>query len=87
MRAVEAVEAGRSLTFGDPDEALLGLLRAGRKIEAIRVCRHQSGRGLSEAKQYVEELGRKHGVRTGGSGCGTALLAGLLLIALGLLSW
>jgi ribosomal protein L7/L12 len=76
QQAVEAIAEGRSPTFGggNPDEALLELLRAGRQIEAIRLCRQQSGRGLLEAKQYVEDLGRRHGVKPKAAGCGTAAL-------------
>lgn len=76
QQAVDAVAEGRSISFGggNPDEAILELLRAGRMIEAIRVCRQQSGRGLSDAKQYVEDLGRRHGVTPKASGCGTAAL-------------
>ncbi len=34
-----------------------GLLRAGRKIEAIKVYRAATGAGLAEAKEAVERMG------------------------------
>jgi Ribosomal protein L7/L12 C-terminal domain len=36
-------------------------LRAGRKIEAIKLYRQASGVGLKEAKDYVEEVERRAG--------------------------
>ena len=35
------------------------LLKAGRKIEAIKLHRERTGAGLAEAKRYVEELERR----------------------------
>ncbi len=63
-----------------PDELesrLLEILRAGRKIEAVKLCRQETGLGLKEAKDAVEELARKHEVQLPkGGGC-----AGVLLLA------
>ncbi len=57
---------------------LLDILRAGRKIEAIKLCRQETGLGLKEAKDAVEGLGRKHEVELPkGGGC-----AGVVLLAL-----
>lgn len=40
------------------EAALLDLVEAGRKIEAIRLYREQTGSGLAEAKEAVESLKR-----------------------------
>jgi len=37
-------------------EAAQGLMRAGKKIEAIKVYREATGVGLAEAKRAVEQL-------------------------------
>jgi ribosomal protein L7/L12 len=38
------------------DEALQALVREGRKIEAIKLHREQTGLGLRESKSYVDAL-------------------------------
>ncbi len=38
------------------DEKVMELMKAGRKIEAIKLYREQTGAGLKEAKDYVESL-------------------------------
>jgi hypothetical protein len=38
------------------DAAVLSLVREGRKIEAIKRLRENTGVGLKEAKEYVEQL-------------------------------
>lgn len=38
------------------DPKVLELMQAGRKIEAIKLYREQTGVGLKEAKDYVEGL-------------------------------
>lgn len=50
----------------DPNEALAGpsehlkmLIMQGKKIEAIKVYRQQTGLGLKEAKDYVDALERQ----------------------------
>ncbi len=40
----------------DADPKVLELLIAGKKIEAIKLYREQSGADLKEAKDYVESL-------------------------------
>ena len=42
--------------LGPDDLTVLALLIVGRKIEAIRLRRHQTGEGLKEAKDYVDTL-------------------------------
>ncbi len=75
------------------NEQLLAALRAGRKIEAIKIHRDATGAGLAEAKEYVEKL--EAGERAahpelfqkpaGKSGC-TSVLAALALV-FGLVCW
>ena len=36
--------------------ALLGLCRQGKKITAIKLHRHNTGTGLKEAKDFIDEL-------------------------------
>lgn len=42
-----------------PDEAVDALLRAGRKIEAIKLVRERTGLGLKEAKDLCDERQRR----------------------------
>lgn len=45
-----------------PDAALLLHLCAGRRIEAIKERRYQTGEGLKEAKDYIDKLGIQHDI-------------------------
>ena len=61
---------------------LTELLRAGRKIEAIKRYREQTGVGLKVAKDAVEGLATASGLTASrGSGCLSALLLAGILIA------
>jgi ribosomal protein L7/L12 len=64
-------------------EEIVSLLEQGRKIEAIKLYREQSGAGLKEAKEAVEEIGRQRGIAMK-SGCLGVILVG---IGLGLLAF
>jgi ribosomal protein L7/L12 len=78
--AVEAIERQSPAPppmAGDLEQQVLVLLQGGKKIEAIRVYREQTGVGLKEAKDAVEALAGKHGIAAKGAGC-----AGMLLIAM-----
>lgn len=55
----------------------MALLRQGQKIAAIKVYREQTGSGLKEAKDFVEALAAKNGVKATGAGC-----AGVIALAL-----
>jgi len=70
--AIEALEAGRPVTWGDPegnspladigeggDAGIRELIRRGNKIEAIKIYREFTGVGLKEAKDAVEALERE----------------------------
>lgn len=77
--AVEAIERQSPAPpplEGDLEQRVLVLLQGGKKIEAIRIYREQTGVGLKEAKDAVEALAGKHGLATKGAGC-----AGMLLVA------
>ncbi|HVW38620.1 MAG TPA: ribosomal protein L7/L12 [Pirellulales bacterium] len=82
--AVEAIER-QSLAppamKGDLEQQLLALLQGGKKIEAIRLYREQTGVGLKEAKDAVESLAGKHGIAAKGAGCAGMLLAAVTLAA------
>ena len=68
----------------DPlDAQVLQLMRAGRKIEAIKLYREQRRMGLKEAKDAVEALAQQHGVPQRSVGCTGALF----LAALAGLAW
>lgn len=64
---------------------ITGLLKAGRKIAAIKKVREYTGLGLAEAKDLVERLASEQGLRSGSrekakpSGCGAAVVAAILL--------
>ena len=73
--AVEAIERGSALVLaGGPDERfeaqLTELLQSGRKIEAIKQFRKQTGCGLKQAKDAVEQFAAAHCItRPLGIGC------------------
>ena len=50
------------------DDVILGFLRSRRIIEAIKHRRIVSNDGLKEAKDYVEDLAERHGLRRRASG-------------------
>ncbi len=57
---------------------------AGRKIEAIKLLREETGMGLKEAKHAVEDLQRSMGIESnastvGGSVAGLVKLVGFVL--------
>jgi metallo-beta-lactamase class B len=64
------------------------LLQAGRKIEAIKFVRQQTGTGLKAAKEYVEAVGRGESPAApapappGGTGCVSVLLLAVLAAAM-----
>jgi hypothetical protein len=68
------------------DAQLLGLLRQGHKIQAIKVYRDASGVGLADAKDYVEALARSHGLPdTRAAGCARNAAVFVVLLALAFL--
>jgi ribosomal protein L7/L12 len=84
--AVEALDRGEPLASKESSDSsleaeLVSLLEQGRKIEAIKVYREQTGTGLKEAKEAVEALGmRHHVVAPSGSGClGVLLFLGAIM--------
>ncbi|MHB8898059.1 MAG: hypothetical protein ACYC6Y_04875 [Thermoguttaceae bacterium] len=78
--AVEAFDAARKPGAASDrhsaENDVVVLLRAGRKIEAVKVYRQRHRVGLKEARKAVEALGAQHGVAARGSGC-----AGVILLA------
>ena len=63
------------------EDRLLSLLGGGKKIQAIKVYREETGVGLKQAKDAVEELVAKHDVAPTGAGCAGAVLALLAIIS------
>jgi ribosomal protein L7/L12 len=83
--AVEALAAGRPIERRSPEAdgitpdslegQVLALVRARRKIEAIRLYRQQTSLGLKEAKDAVEALAVKYRINPKATGC-----AGMVLL-------
>jgi len=85
--AVESLERSESLTKPevagrDLEQQIVDLLQAGKKIEAIKLFRDKTGRGLAESKQAVEALASQHGIQSQGSGCAGALLSLLVITSI-----
>lgn len=81
--AVEALEAGQVLPAKGLQKApagfekeLLALLEQGKRIQAIKLYREQTGTGLKEAKDALEAVAEKYGIPKG-SGC-----AGVIVVVL-----
>ncbi len=53
------------------------LLRNGRKIQAVKLVREETGVDLKEAKEAVEAVAKKHGIAAKGSGCAPVVLLGV----------
>jgi ribosomal protein L7/L12 len=66
----------------DYQAEVVRLLQAGSKIPAVRVYRNATGCGLKQAKEAVEAIAEEKGIESKGAGCGTAVLAMLLLMTL-----
>jgi len=66
----------------------VALLRAGRKLEAIKLLRQRTGVGLKEAKEAVDALERQLGIVTPPvSATVKSLLFWLVLTVVGVLVW
>lgn len=87
--AVEALERGEGLppeksglagVSPNLEQDVVSLLQDGRKMDAIKLYREQTGAGLAEAKQAVEALGADHGIQPSAGGCATVLLSVLLIV-------
>ena len=90
--AVERLERGAidggATVASDFDQQLLELLAKGKKIPAIKLYRERTNVGLKEAKDAVEALGIRHGIRTpAATGCGAGVLLLLKLGALLFAAW
>jgi hypothetical protein len=47
---------------GDIEIKIINELKANRKINAVKICRDATGLGLKDAKDKVEEIGRRNGI-------------------------
>jgi ribosomal protein L7/L12 len=63
----------------DLESTILAMLRRNEKIGAIKLYRDRAGSGLKEAKEAVEEVGRRNGIVPQGGGCAGTILAALAL--------
>ncbi len=74
-------------TDQDLSAAVISAIQSGRKIEAIKILREESGMGLKEAKDAVEAYQRRHpefGLSDGATGeasGGGLFVVGALIIA------
>ena len=71
----------RSLSFGD--EEVLNLLRQGRKIQAIKVYRNQTGYSLQEAKAAIEQMAQLHQINLSNPSRRLMVVAMAVVIILG----
>lgn len=78
--AIEALMAGRGLPTvaagaESVDQAkIVALLRESQFIQAIKTYREATGLGLKEAKEAVERIAARHGIRPTQKGCLGAIL-------------
>lgn len=88
--AVERIERGDAVRIAsasvgeDVENQILDLLRRGRKIDAIKLYREQTGQGLKQSKEAVETLAEQRGVNLPRSGCLGAAAVLIILINAGL---
>jgi large subunit ribosomal protein L7/L12 len=61
MPALRRSEPGNTLSMGPPSQLVTDLMRQGRKIEAIKLYRQQTGTSLVDAKNAVEALESRYG--------------------------
>ena len=88
--AIKCRYCGSMLAAGaDPAGPEAALLRAGRKIEAIKSVRERTGVGLKEAKDAVDLLERQLGLERVSAMSATAksLLFWFVLIIVAVLIW
>lgn len=78
--AVDAYERGEPLPpLPEMDtgleEEVLALLRAGKKLEAVKAYREHTGSDLKDSLRAIDALAAQHGIATKGGGCaGVALM-------------
>jgi len=54
---------GNVITAADLPKDVLEAVKAGRRIEAIRLLRESTGMGLANAKVLIDTAARQHGIR------------------------
>jgi hypothetical protein len=86
-RKIEALERGEAMPTTTPGDSALereivSLMEGGKKIEAIKLYREQTGTGLKEAKDAVESIAAERHIMPSKSGClGVVLLLMLISVA------
>ena len=98
-QAVPSVSAGQGQESGPASEEpvpdptslegqVLALMQGQKKIEAITLYREKTGAGLKDAKDAVEALAAKRGIRPKGAGCaGVVLLMVVVFTIIGVGVW
>ena len=64
------------------EQEALRELRAGRYIDAIKVVRERSGRGLKEAKEYVDQLATRYRIEVPRTPAASMLVIIAVVVAL-----
>jgi len=77
--AVDAFEQGEPLPSlpeveAGLEEEILALLQSGKRIQAVKAYREQTGSTLKHAARAVDALAAEHGIAVKGGGCAGATL-------------
>jgi len=76
INSIETIHQASGNDF--PTDEILTLLREGKKIDAVKLLRDRTGKGLAEAKAAVDAIDAMIGNKRQGSGC-----AGLIVLSAG----
>jgi hypothetical protein len=71
---LEEPEVSLGGDLSDFEKEILGLMKGGKKIEAIKLYRQKTGFGLKESKDAVDALAAKYGIESKGVGCASVIL-------------
>ena len=62
-RKVDAIAGHLGVTVPEPDNSdLVALLREGKRIQAVKLHREQSGFDLADSVAFIDELTRRNGI-------------------------
>ncbi len=83
MRAQLATMPSPVVEEGDWQAQVMEYLRLGRKLDAIKLYRERTGKGLADSKRAVEEMAERAGLSQQRGGCfGMVLLVILLAVVI-----
>ncbi len=80
VRLDDIASTGKPGHSKDMNDEVLGSLRNGRKIEAIKIYRRQTGAPLKESKEAVEKMAADAGIVLRSGSCLAALMPVLLIL-------